>query len=385
MSDNSSETARAVKAMMSQVSNKLPVADLDTPVLLVDRDALERNIKRMQDLAAAAGIAYRPHAKAHKSSVIAEMQLAAGATGQCCAKLGEAEVLAHCGIRDILITSEVVGRGKLMRLIELASTAKISVVADSAANIQDLARVAQTAGVRLDVLVEVDVGQGRCGVPPGPEAAVLAAAIADSRWLRFKGLQGYQGAIQMVGTLAERRAKVKEALDRLLVSAEHVKKKGLAVEVLTGGGTGSSVIDCALHGLTELQPGSYIFMDARYAQIEWENAPRPPFENSLTVLSTVISRPARDRAIVDVGMKAASSDGGPIQPVNLPGAAFAFAGDEHGQLSFASGACPLEVGDKIAFLPSHCDTTVNLYDRYMATRGGLVEEVWEIEARGRVQ
>ena len=385
MSDQSDATARAVEAMLGGSAAKLPIADLDTPVLLVERDKLERNIKRMQEVAAKAGIAYRPHAKAHKSSTIAALQIAAGAVGQCCAKLGEAEVMAHCGVNDILITSEVVGRGKLMRLIELANAARIAVVADDAGNIQDLARVAQTAGTRLDVLVEVDVGQGRCGVRPGPEAAVLAQQIADSRWLRFRGLQGYQGAIQMVATLAERRAKVKDALDRLLETAEHVRKRGLAIEALTGGGTGSSVIDCALHGLTELQPGSYIFMDSKYAAIEWDGAPRPPFENALFVLGTVISRPGKDRAIVDVGMKAASSDGGPILPIDLPGASFAFAGDEHGQLSFAGSPCPLEIGDKVWFVPSHCDTTVNLYDRYVAVRAGLVEEVWDIEARGRVQ
>jgi len=362
----------------------MKIADLDTPVLLVDRAALARNIARMQQMAAQAGIAYRPHAKAHKSPVIAEMQLAAGAVGQCCAKLGEAEVMVAGGVRDILITTPVVGRGKLSRLMNLVNEARVAVVTDSSANVGDLARAAQTAGRPIDVLIEVDVGQGRCGVRPGAAAGALAAEIADQKWLRFQGLQGYQGALQMVGSAAERRAKVQDALAKLLESAEAVKSRGIPVAVLTGGGTGSSAIDCALHGLTELQPGSYIFMDSKYAAIEWEGANRVPFDTALTVLGTVISKPAADHAIVDVGMKAASGDGGPLAPVDPANGTFSFAGDEHGHLRF-TGACPLEIGAQVRFIPSHCDTTVNLYDQYVVVEGDDVVDVWDIPARGRVQ
>jgi D-serine deaminase-like pyridoxal phosphate-dependent protein len=364
---------------------RLRIEDLDTPVLLVEADAFERNVKRMQDIAAKAGISYRPHAKAHKSPAVAEMQLAAGAAGICCAKLGEAEVMAAGGIGDILITTEVVGPNKLLRLTQVAQSAKLAVVVDNEANVGMLARAAQTAGVRLDILVEVDVGQRRCGVPPGPEAARLARLVADEQWLNFRGLQGYQGAIQMTAGFAARRAQVKDALDKLLESAELVRKAGLRVEVLTGGGTGTAAIDVALHGLTELQPGSYLFMDTKYAAIEWADGGRVPFENSLYVLGTVISRPAADRAIVDVGFKSASSDGGLPMPVDLPGATFAFAGDEHGQLSFDGKPCPLELGAQVRLIPSHCDTTVNLHDRFIVARNGIVEDVWDIAARGRVQ
>jgi D-serine deaminase-like pyridoxal phosphate-dependent protein len=338
----------------------------------------------MRDLAANAGVKYRPHAKSHKSPTIARMQLEAGAAGICCAKLGEAEVMALAGIPDILITTEVVGRSKLMRLLGISQQARIAVVADDERNIAELAGAAQTAGVRLDVLVEVDVGQGRCGVPPGPEAARLARVIAESRWLRFRGLQGYQGAIQMTGGFGAREAQVRESLGRLMETAELVKKAGVEFDVLTGGGTGTSIIDGALHGLTELQPGSYVFMDSKYRGIEWPGGAAQPFETSLSILATVISRPAADRAIVDVGLKAASSDHGPVAPTGLPGAVYAFAGDEHGHLRF-EGRCPLSVGDKVTLIPSHCDTTVNLYDRYVVTKGGYVEDVWEIAARGRVQ
>jgi D-serine deaminase-like pyridoxal phosphate-dependent protein len=364
---------------------RMKVEELDTPVLLLDRDALERNISRMRDLAAKAGLKYRPHAKSHKSPVIAGMQLAAGAAGVCCAKLGEAEVMAASGVPDILITTEVVGRSKLMRLMAAARQSHVAVVADDERNIAELAGAAQTAGLRLDVLIEVDIGQGRCGVQPGPEAARLAQVVAGSRWLRFRGLQGYQGAIQMTAGFGDREAQVRQALGRLMETAELVRKSGIEVEVLTGGGTGSSIIDGALHGYTELQPGSYVFMDSKYRGIEWPGGATQPFETSLTVLGTVISRPAPDRAIVDVGLKAASSDHGPIAPVGLAGATYAFAGDEHGHVRFEGGRCPLAVGDRVTFVPSHCDTTVNLYDRYIVTKGGYVEDVWDIAARGRVQ
>ena len=366
-------------------TGKMPIEDLDTPVLLIDAAALERNVARMADMASAANIAYRPHGKAHKSPIVAQMQIDARAAGICCAKLGEAEVMAASGVPNILITTEVVGRSKIMRLINAAQQAKIAVVADNADNIADLSAAAQTAGLRLDVLVEVDVGQGRCGVPPGADAARLAAMIAESRWLHFRGLQGYHGSIQMTGDFDERAAKVKEALEKLQETADLIRQQGQTVEVLTGGGTGTSVIDMALGGLTELQPGSYIFMDTNYSAIEWQGKVAQPFEPSLTVLGSVISLPERDRVIVDVGMKAASSDGGPIAPVDLPGATFSFKGDEHGQLSFAGKPCPLGIGDKVAFYPSHCDTTVNLHDQFIVTRDGLVEDIWEIAARGRFQ
>ncbi len=363
----------------------MPIEDLDTPVLLIEADALERNIGRMRDLAAETGIAYRPHSKSHKSPIVAQMQLDAGAQGICCAKLGEAEVMAAAGIPDILITSQVVGRSKLQRLVAVAQQSRVSVVVDDADNISDLAAVAQTAGIRLDILVEVDVGQGRCGVPPGAEAARLARLIGDTKWLRFKGLQGYQGLIQMTASITEREAATRTALDRLIETADEVRAAGIDIEVLTGGGTGTSIIDVAFAGLSELQPGSYVFMDSRYGGIEWAGGAQTPFENSLSILGTVISRPASDRCIVDVGYKAASSDGGPLKALGFDNAVFSFAGDEHGQLQFPASANQPSIGDKVTFWPSHCDTTVNLYDQYVVAREGAVEAVWEISARGRVQ
>ena len=362
----------------------MKIDELDTPALLVDRDAFERNVARMAKLCADAGVACRPHAKAHKSPEVARIQVEAGAVGLCCAKLGEAEVMAAAGIEDLLITTPVVGASKIMRLTAAARQARISVVADDADNISDLAAGAQTAGLGLDVLVEVDVGQGRCGVAPGPRAAELARLIDGHSWLRFRGLQAYHGRIQMTGDIEERRAGAAEAREKAEQSARLVREAGIEVEVLTGGGTGTSAIDAAAGGLTELQPGSYIFMDTNYSAIEWDGAPAPPFENALTVLAGVLSKPAPGRVILDSGMKAISGDGGaPRAPAHAE-AEFRFAGDEHGQLAFP-GEAPLKVGDKVTLLPSHCDTTVNLHDRFIVTRGDEVEAVWDIAARGRSQ
>lgn len=367
------------------MTGAMKVEELDTPVLLVDAGALERNIIAMRDIAAATGVAYRPHVKTHKSPIVANMQLEAGAVGVCCAKLGEAEIMAAAGIPDILITSQVVGRNKLVRLIQSAQTANIMVVADNEDNISDLSSAAQTGGKPMDVLIEVDIGQGRCGVPPGPEATRLARLIAETKWLRFRGLQGYQGLIQMTADFDQRQAQVELALEKLMDTANHLERASIEIDILTGGGSGSSIIDSALGRYSELQPGSYVFMDSRYRHAQWPGGAPCPFENALTILGTVISRPATDRAIVDVGYKAASSDGGPIMVAGNMDAEFSFAGDEHGQLFFPGGTCPLALGDKVTFLPSHCDTTVNLYDGYIVTRDGLVEDVWEIAARGRVQ
>jgi len=362
----------------------MKVEELDTPVLMIDRPAFDRNIARMAAFASDAGIAYRPHGKAHKCPEIGRIQIEAGAVGLCCAKLGEAEVMADAGIPDILITTGVIGWTKIMRLINIARQARIAVVADDPDNIADLAAAAQTAGLKLDVLVEIDVGQGRCGVPPGPRAAELAALIDGHPWLNFKGLQGYQGSVQMCTSLAERRQAVADALDRLNESADLVRKAGVGIEVLTGGGTGTSVIDGALGGLSELQPGSYIFMDTNYSAIEWQDAPTPPFENALTVYACAISRPAENRVILDSGWKSISGDGGLPVARDHPEANFRFAGDEHGELSF-DGASPLSVGDKVVLIPSHCDTTVNLHDRFIVTAENEVEGIWEIAGRGRSQ
>ena len=363
----------------------MKLSQLDTPVLLIEEDAFLRNMKHMQDLAVEANIAYRPHAKAHKSAEIAKMQIDAGASGVCCAKLGEAEVLVSHDIKDILITTPVIGISKLTRMMRIANKAKISVVVDNSNNITEMAAVAQTCGTRPDVVIEVDVGQGRCGVPPGEATLKLAYEVMNADWLNFKGLQGYQGAIQMTESFAERDTAARKAVGLLTNTAKLIREAGLPLDYLTGGGSGTSAIDAACGGLTELQPGGYLFMDSRYRKIEWDNGDGIPFEQSLTLMASVISLPGPGRCILDMGLKAISSDGGPPVPINLPAAEFKFAGEEHSELTFKGGICPLELNDKVVFVPTHCDTTVNLYDRFIAYSGEDVVDVWNIAARGRVQ
>jgi D-serine deaminase-like pyridoxal phosphate-dependent protein len=363
----------------------MKISELDTPVLLANGDAVDRNMARMAKLVSDAGLAWRPHAKAHKSPQVAEMQIEAGACGICCAKLGEAEVMAAGGSRDILITTPVIGPSKLMRLMQVANLAAVSVVVDDPSNVEEMAMCAHTAGVKPDVVIEVDVGQGRCGVQPGEAALDLAKKVMQADWLTLKGLQGYQGSIQMTRSFAERSQAAADALGKLTATAELIRGAGIDCGYLTGGGTGTSVIDAAAGGLTELQPGGYLFMDARYREIEWDDGNRTPFEQSLTVLASVISKPAENRCIIDMGLKAVSSDGGLPVPLAVHGALFKFAGEEHGELTWNDGPCPLALGDKVSFVPTHCDTTVNLHDRFIVTSGDEITGTWDIAARGRLQ
>jgi D-serine deaminase-like pyridoxal phosphate-dependent protein len=286
------------------------------------------------------------------------------------------------GIDDIHITSEIADPNKIKRALKIATRAKLSVVVDNEIHISLLDAAARAAGVKLDLLIEVDVGQGRCGVAPGKDAVELATRIANTRHLRFRGLQGFHGKLQMTVNLAERQEAVSRALNLLQESAEHIRAEGLPVEILTGGGTGSLVADISLGILNELQPGSYVFMDSQYRNIEWPGAKAVPFDNSLTILGTVISRPSKASAIIDVGLKAASMDHGPPQLIDFPNATFSFGGDEHGQLLFSSGSCPLVIGDKVRLLPSHGDTTANLHDSFVVIRSDHLEDRWKIDARG---
>jgi D-serine deaminase-like pyridoxal phosphate-dependent protein len=360
-------------------------AAVDTPALLLDLDQVERNIRRYQQAADAAGLRLRPHAKAHKCPQLGKLQLEAGATGLCCAKLAEAEALAEHGLAELLVTTPVVGALKLARLIELARKAKVSVVADSEENIAELGKACAQAGLTLDVLVDVDVGQGRTGVAPGDSAAVLARRIKESPSLRFRGLQAYQGKLQGIAALDERTKLVEEAMARLGRSEAALREAGFGVEIRTGGGSGSFPIDLRLKALTELQPGSYVTMDTNYAKVRLGGTDKHPLGQPLTVLASVVSRPAHDRAVVDVGWKAASSDSGTPLVRARDGLAFEFAGDEHGIVRASAGGLSLRLGERIELVPSHCDTTVNLYDAFVVHRSGKLETTWPIVGRGKSQ
>jgi 3-hydroxy-D-aspartate aldolase len=358
---------------------------VDTPALLIDLDILERNIAAMAALAANTGIRLRPHVKTHKSPLIAHRQIAAGAEGVCCAKVSEAEVMVAGGVRDVMVTTPVVTPEKIRRLTALAGQATVHVVADDLQNLRRLSEAAVEAEATLHLVVEIDVGQHRCGLAPGPAAADLADEIARLPGLTFRGLQGYHGALQQMVEFDRRNAEIRHALDLLLESADAVRRRGHAVEVLTGGGTGSSAIDIGFHGLTELQPGSYVFMDCTYRRIHWGADGSPvPFGNALSILTSVVSCNSADRIVVDAGWKSASCDSGMPVLKAIDGGTFAFAGDEHGKLSLPPGT-RISAGDKLELLPSHCDTTVNLYDRYVCVRNGKVEALWPVAARGRIQ
>ena len=376
MSKSPSETS------YSRPEMKPSLCDIDTPALLIDKAALEDNIRAMRDLCEDFPARLRPHTKTHKSPLIAKLQQS-DAAGVCCAKLGEAERFASAGLDDIMVTTPLVGRLKLERLAALMPSVKITLVADNPIAIAPLADVARSAGRVLDIVVEVDVGQGRCGVPPGVAATAMAQEISRHASLRFAGLQGYQGKLQGLISYEERRRGVKEALERLQISADGVRRAGFDIAVLTGGGSGTVAIDLELGVLNELQPGSYVFMDASYMRIGWDAGGKPPpFRPALTVLTTVTSTPSADRVVVDAGWKSISCDSGPPIVKNRPDLTFEFAGDEHGIVRASAAPLDLRLGDMLELVPSHSDTTVNLHDRYVVVRADHVEEVWDVATRG---
>jgi D-serine deaminase-like pyridoxal phosphate-dependent protein len=356
-----------------------PIGELDTPALLVDLAGFERNLARLADFSRRTGVAVRPHAKSHKSPLVARKQLDLGAIGITCSKLGEAEVLVDGGITEgILVSSEVVGPRKGERLIALAQRAGVTVVVDDPENAAELSAAAERAGLRLDVLVEVNVGQERCGVLPGAPAADLAEHVGRLPGLRFRGLQGYVGHLQGVRDLAERTARCNAAMTQLVDTRRLIESRGLPVNIVSTAGTGTHEIAAEFHpGITEVQPGSYVWMDASYARVEGT-----PFESALSVFVSVVSRQRPGQAIVDAGWKALSTDAGNPSVKGRPDLTYAPAGDEHGRIT-GDDLPPL--GGKLEMLPSHCDTTVNLYDRFHCVRDGRLEEVWPVAARGATQ
>src|SRR3989454_10892368 len=343
--------------------------EVDTPALVLDMDALERNLLRMADAVKGSGVRLRPHAKSHKCAEIARRQIAAGAVGVCCQKVSEAEALAQGGVADVLVTNEIVGKQKLARLARLVREAKVGVLADDAANVADLDAAARAEGVRLDGLVEIDVGAHRCGIEPGEPALALARRIAALGNLRFAGLHAYHGSAQHLRGAEERRAAIAAASEKAHVTKALIERAGIACETVTGAGTGTFLLESASRVFNEVQPGSYVFMDADYNRNVWEDG-WPRFEQSLFVLATVMSTPASDRAVVDAGLKASSVDSGMPQVHGRPGVEYIKASDEHGVLKIAAGARAPKLGEKLLLVPGHCDPTVNLYDRSEERRVG---------------
>lgn len=385
------------------------LAAVDTPARVIDLDAMERNMNAMARWAATAGpeggaIGLRPHAKTHKSPVIARMQMERGAVGVCCQKTAEAEILADGGVDDVLITNQVVGVKKLERVAMLARRIRLGVCVDDARNLAELAAAAQSYGATVDVLVEVDVGGARCGAQPGAPAARLAEAAARARGLEFKGIQAYYGGAQHYRTPDARRLAIEKAAAATKETIDALDAAGLGCEIVGGGGTGTFPIEAASGLWNELQPGSYIFMDVDYAKNEPDpDQSVPRFEHAFFVWTTVMCRRAGEWAVVDAGHKAAAVDSGPPQPFARPGLRYDRPSDDHGVLIASEGVRLPSLGEKLALVPGHCDPTANLHDWFVGVRGlgrqvgalsmrpdhsqggaesAYVEAVWPVAARG---
>jgi D-serine deaminase-like pyridoxal phosphate-dependent protein len=359
------------------------LADIDTPALVLDLDHFEANLQRMMAAAGAAGVRVRPHAKSHKSLQIAHRQVAAGAVGVCCQKIGEAEVFLSGGIADVLITNEVVGVRKVQRLAELArlfAGARLAVCVDDAAALRQLSAACEELDATVGVYVELDVGQNRAGVATAADALALAQEVMRQPRLTLMGLQAYAGSAQHRRGVPERREMAQRAAAHAAEARALLRQAGLPCEIVTGGGTGTFAYDAAGKVYDEIQPGSFALMDIDYARNE-ADPEVPQFEHALYLLATVMSMRG-DRATLDAGLKAFSTDSGPAQPT-FSGWQVRSVSDEHAVLTRTDDSGPaIQLGSKALLVPAHCDPTVNLHDWIVAVRKGRVEDVWRVDARG---
>ncbi len=360
----------------------LPIRELDTPVLLLDIGAVERNIQRMADFCRTAGVSLRPHAKIYKATpLFAWMQIRAGAIGITVSKLAEAEVLSAGGIQDILIANQVVGRRKIERLVNLAAHTRVMVAVDALENARQISEAACARGVQVGVLVEVNIGNDRCGVEPGEPVRMLAQQVSALPGLNFRGVMGYDGHLAFVKDIHDRDLRSKDAYLLLVETHDDLEKAGIPVEIVSGGGSATYRPACSVAGMTEIQAGTYIFSDTAYR----ENG-LGEFECALTVLSTVISRPQRagaeDLAILDVGRKEVALTYG-FPEVKYPAGTVFSMPQEHSRLRLADPNQPLCVGDTVELWVRDANCTFNLFDKVYAVRDGRVEAVWDIPGRGK--
>jgi D-serine deaminase-like pyridoxal phosphate-dependent protein len=359
-----------------------PLKRVDTPALILDLDKFDANLARMAQATAAAGVRLRPHAKTHKCVAIARRQIQAGAVGICCQKLGEAEVFLGGDLNDVLITNEIAGELKIRRLAQLARrfpTSRLGVCVDDLDTTRQLVAACASEQARLDVYVEVDVGQNRCGVADAESAVALARAITASGFLNFAGLHAYAGSAQHRRGVPERRGAARHAATRVGAIRDALLALGLPCEMITGGGTGTFLYDGASDVYREVQPGSYALMDLDYKRNE-QDPDAPVFDNALFIVATVMSQ-SGERATLDAGLKAFSTDSGPARPT-FNGWRVHSVSDEHTVLTRVADGPSIRVGARALLVPGHCDPTVNLHDWIVAIRNDVVEAVWPVDARG---
>lgn len=368
-------------------AGKLTRADLPTPALVLDLDGFEANVKKMAEHCKAAKRGLRPHGKTHKCPEIANALVKAGAVGACAAKLSEAEVFARDGVPNILVTTAVIGRHKIERAVALAGKHRETIFCvDNAQNVRDLNDAAGAAKIKMNLAIDLLVG-GRTGIPCGEPAVGLAKFISTQPHVRLAGLQAYAGQASHTTGFEQRVKASRDAMTPAVETRRAIEKSGIACDLLTGGSTGTYNIDSEMDGITELQPGSFVFMDIDYNRIGGKSGEvYRDFANSLTVLTTVVSKPSDNTAIVDGGLKAFSTDK-PFRPEarGIENAPYAWGGDEHGRLDLSKASRTLSVGDRLEFVIPHCDPSVNLYDRIFCMRGDQVEKVWRVAARGMSQ
>jgi D-serine deaminase-like pyridoxal phosphate-dependent protein len=356
--------------------------EIGTPALIVDLDAFERNLDKMAAFARQAGVRLRPHAKTHKSPVVALKQIARGAVGNCCQTVGEAEALVRGGVRDVLVSNMVVDPRKLRRLAALAADATVGICFDMVEQVDAASAVAREYGVEFGGLVEIELGTNRCGVAPGETFVAMARRVAAAPGLRFRGIQAYYGTAQHMN-FADRERAIREASDKVRTTLAALDAAGLRAEFVSGAGTGTFRHEAASGLWNELQAGSYAFMDVDYAKIGDRQSDRyTEFEHSLFVLASVISVPAADRAVADAGLKSISGEKGPPWVHGRDEVEALRLADEHAMLRVGPRAKPLRPGDRLMLIPGHCDPTINLHDWYVGVRRGRVEALWPITARG---
>jgi D-serine deaminase-like pyridoxal phosphate-dependent protein len=352
--------------------------DIDTPALLIDLDRMERNISRMADFFRDKPANVRPHFKTPKTTAVALAQIEAGAHGITCAKVSEAEALVKAGVKDILIANQVVGEFKINRLLDLLDKSEVKVAVDSKHNIKELSGAVSARGIELGCLIEVNVGLPRCGVSPD-RAVELARLIDELPGLKLRGVMGYEGHIVSVEDKDPREEGARKSMSILIEGRDRIEAAGLPVEIVSAGGTGTYNISGTYPGVTEVQAGSYVMMDTKYAKLGLG------FEKAVTVLSQVISWPTDNMIIIDAGVKAMTYEFGQPELIRVANTRLGFLSEEHGHLIVEGDAPDLKIGDKVELYPSHICTTVNLHDRLYACRGDDVEGVWPIEARGLSQ